>query len=210
MEWTECTNMHQTSSFEFSVDALEPQANRCAMSVHIYFLLLYFSLFLSIFLFRFFLFLLSAFCWASFVFRWCCILMHRFLVLLLLLCFWLSLHLKLEFGSYFAGYFFNFNWTAVNSKCVCLFLLCSDWCWSFTFFKMLFSFYGFERFFTLPVFFPSVANVLRTIWIECACISLALHLFVVQIGSDALIHLNPVCYTCKRPISVSKHHVAIG
>lgn len=32
------------------------------------------------------------------------------------------------------------------------FLLCSDWCWSFTFFKMLFSFYGFERFFTLPVF----------------------------------------------------------
>lgn len=151
MEWTECTNMHQTSSFEFSVDALEPQANRCAMSVHIYFLLLYFSLFLSIFFVPFlfifaFCFLLGIVCFSMVLYTYASILGSSFASL--------SLHLKLEFGSYFAGYFFNFNWTAVNSKCVCLFLLCSDWCWSFTFFKMLFSFYGFERFFTLPVFFP--------------------------------------------------------
>lgn len=85
----------------------EPNAPTCTKQVHLNSVLMHqnlkqtdvqcpyiftfcffiFLCFFRYFLFRFFLFLLSAFCWASFVFRWCCILMHRFLVLLLLLCF---------------------------------------------------------------------------------------------------------------------------
>lgn len=49
--------------------------------------------------------------------------------------------------------FFHFNWTVVNSKCVCLFLLCSDWCWSFTFFLKWFSVFMDLKDFSLYQFF---------------------------------------------------------
>lgn len=81
--------MHQTSSFEFSVDALEPQANRCAMSVHIYFLLLYFSLFLSIFFVPFlfifaFCFLLGIVCFSMVLYTYASILGSSFAFMFLI------------------------------------------------------------------------------------------------------------------------------